>query len=71
MKSDESRSIGLAMRRAHQVTAIGLELVIPVGIGAWFDHTGGSSPLWTVVGVFVGSGVATLSLRQLIRELDR
>jgi len=71
MESDESRSIGLAMRRAHQVIAIALEFAIPAGIGAYFDHTGNSSPLWTVTGALVGSVVATLSLRQLIQELDK
>lgn len=71
MKSGDHESIGQAMRRAHQVTSIALELVIPVGIGAWVDHSYGTSPLWTIVGVFIGSGVAILSLRQLIRDLDQ
>ena len=71
MNSDEHRSIGQAMRRAHQVTSIAMELAIPAGLGAWFDHKNGTSPLWTIVGVLIGSGVATLSLRQLIRDLEK
>jgi F0F1-type ATP synthase assembly protein I len=71
MKSDENGSIGQAMRRAHQVTSISLEFAIPTGIGAYFDHASGSSPLWTVVGVVVGSGVAFLGLRQLLRDLEK
>lgn len=71
MNSDENRSIGQAMRRAHQVTSIAMELAVPAGLGAWFDHKNGTSPLWTIVGVFIGSSVAILSLRQLIRELEQ
>ncbi|MBC8289843.1 MAG: AtpZ/AtpI family protein [Planctomycetes bacterium] len=71
MKSDENGSIGQAMRRAHQVTSISLEFAIPTGIGVYFDHTTGTSPLWTLVGVLVGSGVAFLSLRQLLRDLEK
>ena len=71
MNSDEHQSIGQAMRRAHQVTSIAMELAVPAGLGAWFDHQYGASPLWTIVGVLIGSGVATLSLRQLIRDLEK
>lgn len=71
MNSDEHRSIGQAMRRAHQVTSIAMELAVPAGLGAWFDHKNGTSPLWTIVGALIGSGVATLSLRQLIRNLEK
>ena len=71
MNPDEHRAYGQAMRRAHQVTSIALELAVPAGIGVYFDHKSGTLPLWTLVGVVIGSGVAFLSLRQLIRELDK
>ncbi|MFP6762091.1 MAG: hypothetical protein VB858_00690 [Planctomycetaceae bacterium] len=70
MNSDDHRTIGQSIRLAHQVISISLELVIPVGIGVYFDSSGNCSPLWTVVGLLVGSGVACLGLRQLLRELN-
>lgn len=63
--------MGVALRWANQVTSIGLELVIPIGGGAWLDQKYGWTPGLTLVGVLMGCWLAYRGLLRLIQELDK
>ena len=69
--SNRKQSIGTAMRWAHQVTSIGLELAIPVGGGFWLDQKYGTAPWLMILGALIGAYLAFQGFRQLIRDLEK
>lgn len=66
-----SAQIAQAYRQAHEIVSAALTLALLAGGGAWLDHRYGISPILTVCGAIVGCAMAGLSLRQLLRRLDR
>jgi F0F1-type ATP synthase assembly protein I len=60
-----------AMRWAHLVTSIGIELVAPIAVGAWLDIKYQTKPWLMIVGVLVGVILGSLGLKRLIHELDK
>jgi F0F1-type ATP synthase assembly protein I len=69
--SDDRRATSNAMRWASQVTSLGLEMVVPTGIGVWLDNKYGTLPGWTLVGLCLGSYLAFRGLQQLLRDLNK
>jgi ATP synthase protein I len=47
---------------------IGLEMVIPIALGAWLDYRWGTSPWMVILGVIVGFAVGMTHLWLLLRE---
>ena len=47
---------------------IGLEMVIPIALGAWLDYRWGTSPWMVILGVLVGFAVGMTHLWLLLRE---
>lgn len=69
--SDDRRATSNAMRWASQVTSLGIEMVIPAGVGVWLDKRYGTLPTFTLLGVCLGSYMAFRGLRQLLRDLSK
>ena len=69
--TSRSAQIAVAYRQAHEVVSAALTLALLAGGGAWLDRKYGIAPVLTVCGAVVGCAMAGLSLRQLIRRLDR
>jgi len=51
--NDDRHPIAIAAQWASQITAVALEIVIPVMVGRWLDQNWGTS-YWTVIGAVVG-----------------
>lgn len=66
-----------AMALASQVTTIGLEMVLPAGLGAWLDSRWGTSPWLVIMGAILGFAVSMWHLARLVglvgkrRDTDR
>jgi F0F1-type ATP synthase assembly protein I len=60
-----------AMRWAHLVSSIGIELVAPIAGGAWLDIKYQTKPWLMITGVLVGTFLGFLGLKKLIQELDK
>ncbi len=60
---------------AGQYSAIGIEMVISVGVGAlggsWLDARYGLTPWMTTLGLVVGIGAAGLTVQRLIVQSKR
>lgn len=60
---------------AGQYSAVGIEMVISVGIGAlggnWLDARYGLSPWMTTFGLLVGIGAAGLTIARLVVQSKR
>ena len=69
--TSRSAQIAQAYRQAHEIVSAALTLALLAGGGAWLDRRYGIAPLLTVCGAVMGCAMAGLSLRQLLRRLDR
>lgn len=60
---------------AGQFSAVGIEMVISVGAGAWggswLDKRFDLSPWMTIVGLVVGCGAAGLTVQRMVRQSRR
>ena len=60
---------------AGQYSAVGIEMVIAVGVGAlggsWLDERFGLAPWMTAFGLVVGMGAAGLTIYRLIQQSKR
>lgn len=63
--------IAQAYRTAHEVVSAAASVVVMVLIGLWLDRKTGLSPVLVICGACLGFLMAGLSLRQLLRRLDR
>ncbi len=72
MSDDADRDGRSAMARgyvlASRAMSIGLQMVIPVGLGWWADSSWKTAPWLMVVGVVLGFTSALLQLIQLAKE---
>jgi F0F1-type ATP synthase assembly protein I len=67
---DDRSPLVLAYEWSARITAISLELVIPVLAGYWLDHRWGTHPWLALVGAGLGFAAATLSLLRLTKPPD-
>jgi len=51
--NDDRHPIAIATQWVSQITAIALEIVVPVVVGRWLDQRWGTS-YWTLIGAIVG-----------------
>ncbi len=70
-RRQRASSMGEAYRQAHEVMSAGLSIVVCAGAGYWLDLKLGWMPALTIVGAVMGCAAATVSLRSLLRRLDR
>ena len=63
------RGIGLALRLMGLGWYIALSIVLGTGGGLWLDRRLGTIPLFTLLGVVVGSGVAFYGVYRMIAPL--
>lgn len=68
---NRTSQIAQAYRAANEVVSAALSLALMVGIGFWLDRRLGWNPVLTVSGAGLGFAMAGLSLRRLLRRLDR
>jgi F0F1-type ATP synthase assembly protein I len=54
----------------YALAQVGLEMVVPIGLGWWIDQQLGSSPWILVLGVIVGFVIGIWHLVALTRDLD-
>jgi F0F1-type ATP synthase assembly protein I len=54
----------------YALAQVGLEMVVPVGLGWWVDDQLGTAPWLLVVGVILGFSLGLLHLVMLTRTLD-
>lgn len=77
MLRDDKRSmsrasqIAQAYRSAHEVMSAALSIALLAGGGYWLDRRCECQPLLTIVGACLGFIMAGVSLRRLLRRLDR
>ena len=64
---DDRSPLALAYQWSARITAISLELLLPMLIGLWLDRRWGTLPLLVIVGVILGFITATLSLLRLAK----
>ena len=63
------RGIGLALRLMGLGWYIALSIVLGTGGGLWLDRRLGTIPLFTILGVIAGSGVAFYGVYKMILPL--
>lgn len=59
------------MMWANRISSIGLQFVLPAGLGWWLDRRWGTTPWLTVVGAMLGFLTGTLALIQLAKDSAR
>jgi len=64
--SDDRRQLGLYYAYAQ----VGMEMVVPIGLGWWLDDKLGWSPWLTVIGVILGLVVGFSHLVMLLNRQD-
>lgn len=52
----------------YALAQVGLEMVVPIGLGWWLDGVFGTKPWIAVVGVFLGLGAGFLHLIALVNR---
>jgi F0F1-type ATP synthase assembly protein I len=70
-RRSRASQIAQAYRTAHEVVSAAASLGLLVFAGYWLDAKYGWGPLLTICGALLGLVVAGVSLRQLLRRLDR
>lgn len=53
---------------ATRITGIGLEMALPVLLGAWLDRKLGTLVLFVLLGTFLGLGIGFVQLLKIVRE---
>ena len=75
MSDDEGRDGRSPVARgyvlASRASSIGLQMVIPAGIGWWVDVKWKTTPWFTIVGVVLGFIVAMLEIVRLAKDSER
>lgn len=56
------------MGRYFALAQIGLEMALPIGVGAWLDYRWGTSPWLVITGVIVGFAVGMVHLWLMLRQ---
>ena len=70
-RRSQASQIAQAYRTAHEIFSAALALGLFVGTGYWLDSKLGWSPALTICGACLGFVVAGVSLRVILRRLDR
>ena len=72
MSNDEDRDGRSAVAKgyvlASRATSIGMQMVIPVGLGWWADASWKTTPWFLIVGVVFGFATSLLQLIHLAKE---
>ncbi len=63
--------IAQAYRTVHEVVSAAASVAVMVLAGFWLDRKTGLSPVLMICGACLGFLMAGLSLRQMLRRLDR
>ena len=66
-----SEQIAQAYRAAHEVISAAASVGVMAFVGYWLDRKFGFTPVFLICGTCLGFLMAGLSLRQLVRRLDR
>ena len=61
----------VAMQWVHQITAVGLEMALPAGLGYWLDTRWGTDPWLVICGAILGFVVAMRHLLRLASAEDK
>lgn len=56
---------------ATQISSLGLELALPIGVGYWLDQRFGTHPWLLIGGAMLGIGVFGASVARLSRDWGR
>lgn len=70
-RRSRASQIAQAYRTAHEVLSAAMSLGLLIFGGYWLDQKYGWEPVLTICGACLGLVVAGVSLRQLLRRLDR
>lgn len=63
------RGVGLALRLMGLGWYIAISIILGTAGGLWLDHRLGTLPIFTVLGVIAGSGVAFYGVYRMILPL--
>ncbi len=69
--NDGRPQMAVAMRWVHQITSIGIEMVLPALVGHWADVYWGTEPWLVSVGALLGFTVAMMHLLALAKQSGR
>lgn len=64
-RDDGRSSMARGMMWASQISTLGLEVALPALGGYWLDQRWGTSPIFVIVGVFLGFGISLYSIVKL------
>ncbi|MCS7014528.1 MAG: AtpZ/AtpI family protein [Gemmatales bacterium] len=64
LKGASPREVG----RYFALAQVGLEMALPIAVGAWLDYRWGTMPWLVITGVIVGFAVGMIHLWLLLRE---
>lgn len=71
-RPDEPRSnLSVGMQWASRISAVGMEFAVPPVLGILLDRWWGTSPLATIVGMFLGFAVGMRHLLEIAHEKPR